>query len=312
MGHPLWRVGQRGQAWLNTMRTVTLRSPAKINWTLDVLGRRDDGYHEVRTVLQTIALSDTVTVSPADEIEIVLDGDVGVLVDEPAEDNIAYRAAALLQRECDVSLGATINLHKRTPIASGFGGGSSNAATALRALRTLWRLSLSDADLARLAAQLGADVPFFLTGGTALGVGSGDQITPLPDIARQRLLVAWSATPRSDKTAEMYAALEPADFADGSSTDRFVRKLKRGTRIADADLMNCFESVLRRVDPAGAQPFADAHALGKPHLAGSGPGFFFLLPPVAPADGMIGSLTKVGLGALETYTLPATDALAPA
>lgn len=294
------------------MTTVKLRSPAKINWTLDVLGRRDDGYHEVRTVLQTIALSDTVTVSTADDIKVVVTGETGALLDQPQENNLAYQAASTLREECDVSLGARIELRKRIHVAAGLGGGSSNAAATLRALRTIWRLSLTDQDLARIGSHLGSDVPFFLTGGTAFGSGRGDELTPLPDVAKQRLVVAWSSTAHADKTAKIYAALESSDFVDDPASARFIKSLERGAVLGDADLSNVFASVIGRVDPAAGQTFADAHAFGTPHLAGSGPAFFLLLASTAPSEPMIRGLAKMGLTAIETHTISASEALEPA
>ncbi len=291
---------------------ATLRSPAKINWTLDVLGHRDDGYHEVRTVLQTIALSDTVTVSPADGIEVVVTGETGDLLEQPQEDNLAYRAASALREEGNVSSGARIELLKRIPLAAGLGGGSSNAAATLRGLRTIWHLSLTDADLARIGSHLGSDVPFFFTGGTALGTGRGDEVTPLPDVAKQRLVVAWSPSARPNKTAEMYAALESSDFVDDTHSARFIKSLHHEAPLTEAGLTNVFESILRRVDPTAGQAFADAHAFGTPHLAGSGPGFFFHLPPAAPPEPMIKSIAKMGLTAIETHTISASEAMEPA
>lgn len=293
------------------MTTVTLRSPAKINWTLDVLRRRDDGYHEVRTVLQTIALSDTVTVSPADDITVVVTGEPGDLLSQPQEDNLAYQAASLLRKEGDISSGARIELHKRIPVATGLGGGSSNAAATLRALRTLWHLSLTDEDLARIGAQIGSDVPFFLTGGTALGSGRGDEITSLPDVPKQRLVLTWNSAAQSDKTVKMYSALESNDFVDDATTARFIKGLERGA-FNDTNVSNVFEAVLHRVDPTAGQTFTDARAFGSPHLAGSGPGFFFLLPPAVPAEPMVSGLAKLGLTAIETHTISASEALEPA
>ncbi len=294
------------------MTTIRLRSPAKINWTLDVLGRRDDGYHELRTVLQTIGLSDTVTVSPADDIKVLVTGKTGDLLDQPQEDNLAYQAASALREEAGISSGARIELDKHIPVAAGLGGGSSNAAATLRALRTIWRLSLMDADLAGIGARLGSDVPFFLTGGTALGSGRGDELTPLPDVPKQRLVVAWSTAARPNKTAEMYATLDPGDFVDDATSARFIKSLERGAVLGDADLSNVFDSVVNRVDPAAGQALADAHAFGTPHLAGSGPAFFLLLAPTAPPEPTIKGLAKMGLTAIETHTISASEALEPA
>ena len=140
-------------------RSLRLRAPAKLNWTLEVLGDRPDGYHEVRTVLQTVALSDWVTLTPAAGLSLRLQGEAGPLTGEPLDANLAYRAAVLLREEAGSRDGARIELEKGVPVAAGLGGGSSDAAAVLRGLRRLWDLSLSDAELATLGARLGADAP---------------------------------------------------------------------------------------------------------------------------------------------------------
>jgi len=288
---------------------ISVRSPAKINWTLDILGRRDDGYHEVRTILQTIALSDTVSVAPADSVRLELSGAIEALRNEDPECNLAYRAAQLLREECHVQAGALIELEKRIPVAAGLGGGSSNAAATLRALRSLWRLSVTDAELTGLAAKLGSDVPFFLTGGTALGSGRGDAISLLPDVPAQRLIIAWPDLTTADKTVGAYAALKPQHYSDGAATEHLAARLADGGFVTNNDVHNAFEPVLSSVDAPAGQAFADAHALGQPHLAGSGPAFFLLLAEAGPADPIIRGLKSMGLNAIETHTITANEAM---
>ena len=287
---------------------IAVRSPAKINWTLDVLGHRDDGYHEVRTILQTIALSDTVTVAAPDGLELELSGSFDPLRNEESARNLAYRAAQLLRDEYRVDTGALIKLEKRIPVAAGLGGGSSNAAATLRALCSLWRLSVTSDELTAMAAKLGSDVPFFLTGGTVLGSGRGDQISPLPDAQPQRLVVAWPDLPARDKTAQAYAALKPEHYSDGTATERLAERLSGGGSVANDDLHNVFEPALPSIDATAGLLFADAHALGRPHLAGSGPAFFFLLAQAEPAEPIIQGLTSMGLDAIETHTIAAAEA----
>ncbi len=288
-----------------------LRADAKINWTLEVLGKRADGYHEVRTILQTVALSDLVTLAPADELSLALSGEVGSLAGEPAEANLAYRAAAALRERAGVSAGAEIRLSKRIPVAAGLGGGSSDAAATLRGLRDLWGLSISDEALASIAAGLGSDVPFFLRGGSALASGRGDVLAPLPDGPPQRLVLAWPerAGP-ADKTARMYAALRPEHYSDGSRTERLADRLRADEPVRDEDVYNVFEQVLPKVDPNTAETFQRAAdlGLGQPHLAGSGPAFFFLLASEQPAEPLLRLLQgddRLGLRATEIATLPA-------
>jgi len=182
---PLW-LSQSPSDGQSGTRVLTLPSYAKINWTLEVLGPRPDGYHEIRTILQTIDLADTLHLELCDSgVEIVCDHP-GVPSDER---NIVYRAAVLLRHAKGVRFGARIRILKRIPVAAGLGGGSSNAAVALLALARLWDLPLTVEELFDLGAQLGSDVPFFFYGGTALGVGRGAEVYPLPDVHAEHLLL---------------------------------------------------------------------------------------------------------------------------
>ena len=164
---------------------------AKINLTLEILGKRADGYHEVRTVMQTVGLADRLEVSAA--------ADLSFTCSDPAlatPDNLVYRAARLLQADYGARAGAALRLEKRIPVAAGMGGGSSDAAATIVALNRLWNLQLSPTEQRRLAAALGSDVPFFLTGGTALATGRGERITPLPPLP-QYWIALRTAAPRA-------------------------------------------------------------------------------------------------------------------
>ena len=178
--------------------TVTLACPAKINLFLELLGRRDDGYHEIETLITTIDLCDEleVVVGPPG-IELTVEGDPSV----PAgPENLVWRAAAAVLRPDE---GVRITLRKRIPAGSGLGGGSSDAAGALRALDRLFGLRARGTDLSRVAAGLGSDVPFFLHGGVAICSGRGDIVEPL-DVAPDLPLVLFHP-PESLSTAEVYA-----------------------------------------------------------------------------------------------------------
>lgn len=170
-------------------RTITLRPPAKINLTLGVGATRADGFHDVHTILQTIALSDTLTAAPRrGPFSLTITAQV-----VPADrTNLVWRAADALWRAAgrkgdprDVQ----VTLRKAIPMAAGLGGGSSDAAATLVALNRVWNLRLGRAELMRVAATLGADVPFFLIGGTAIGLGRGDEVYPLQDIAHAGIVV---------------------------------------------------------------------------------------------------------------------------
>jgi len=183
---------------------LTLPSFAKINWTLEILGRRADGYHELRTLLQTVSLADELTFELMPQgIEIVCDH-----LDVPCDEtNLVHRAARLLAGFTGAGCGVRIAIEKRLPVAAGIGGGSSNAATTLIALQRLWNVRLVPRDLFPLGAKLGADVPFFFLGGTALGVGRGDEVYPVADIRADHLLLVNAGIPVSTK--EVYGSLPP-------------------------------------------------------------------------------------------------------
>ncbi|MFH0887989.1 MAG: 4-(cytidine 5'-diphospho)-2-C-methyl-D-erythritol kinase [Planctomycetota bacterium] len=161
---------------IKTFKGLKIYSPAKINLFLEVIGKRKDGYHEIESIMQTINLFDTLYLQQSRRsISIVTN-----CSELPSDDNnLAYRAAILMQKEYHVKRGVKINLHKRIPIGGGLGGGSSNAAATLIGLNKLWELGLSKCELVSLALRLGSDVPFFIYGGTALVKGRGEIVFPL-------------------------------------------------------------------------------------------------------------------------------------
>ncbi|HKP85100.1 MAG TPA: 4-(cytidine 5'-diphospho)-2-C-methyl-D-erythritol kinase [Blastocatellia bacterium] len=165
---------------------MLVKSYAKINWTLDVLFKREDGYHEIRTIYQTVSLHDRLRLSEtAGALEISCD-DERVPI---GETNLAHKAARLLRDAAGVKAGARIEIEKRIPVAAGLGGGSSNAAATLLGLARLWRVELTEREMFDLAASLGSDVPFFLIGGTALGVGRGEEVYPIEEAGAEDLLL---------------------------------------------------------------------------------------------------------------------------
>lgn len=168
-----------------------------------MLGRRMDGFHELRTIFQTITLHDELTFVER------TDGRVQLTCDEPSipvdERNLIHRAAASLKERYGAREGASVHLAKRIPAEAGLGGGSSNAAVALFGLASLWNLEINKEEFCEMGARLGADVPFFFTGGTALGTGLGTHITALPEVSLPHLLIV---TPDVKvPTAEAYGAL---------------------------------------------------------------------------------------------------------
>lgn len=174
-----------------TGKSFTLPSFAKINWLLRILGKREDGFHELCTIFQTVSLFDELTFAEADHFILTCDRE-----NIPTgESNLIFRAAMLLRNEFGVTNGARIHLAKRIPAPGGLGGGSSNAAIALLGLAALWNLEIDFENLVALGARLGSDVPFFFFGGTACGTGRGTEIVPLQNIAEKKLLIVTPPVP---------------------------------------------------------------------------------------------------------------------
>jgi len=160
------------------VRSVTVRAPAKLNLSLSVGPLRADGYHELATVFHAVSLYDELTVRPAEALSLVVQGETAAGV-PTGPDNLAVKAVHLLAQEAGVEPHVSLLLHKGIPVAGGCAGGSADAAAALVACDLLWDLGLSRDELAQLGMQLGSDVPFSLHGGTALGTGRGEQLTPV-------------------------------------------------------------------------------------------------------------------------------------
>jgi 4-diphosphocytidyl-2-C-methyl-D-erythritol kinase len=189
-------------------RRLVLNAAAKVNLVLEVLGKREDGYHELVTVMQAVDLSDKVTIEDADVLELQ-SRTAGVPTDGR---NLALRAAAALREAAGTTRGVRITLDKRIPVAAGLGGGSADAAAVLVGLNRLWRLRWPVARLEEVATGLGMDVPFFLHGGRALATGRGERIERLRGSALGLVLV----NPRfAVSTAEIYGRVTPEMYTDG-------------------------------------------------------------------------------------------------
>ena len=167
---------------------ITELAKAKINLTLDILGKRADGYHEVEMIMQTIDLTDQMIFSPSEDGAITIECDVSYVPTD--ERNLAYKAALLLKERFGIQEGVHIVLHKKIPVSAGLAGGSSNAAATLRGLNQLWGLQLSLEELSVLGAEIGSDVPFCVYGGgTAIATGRGEiieRITKAPPMTMYR------------------------------------------------------------------------------------------------------------------------------
>jgi 4-diphosphocytidyl-2-C-methyl-D-erythritol kinase len=253
---------------------ITAKAPAKINLTLEVLRRRPDGYHEIRSVIQAVDLHDTLCFTESPDILIKCDAP-----NWSADASLVGKAVKLLKESAAGKKGVVIEIEKRIPLLSGLGGDSSDAAAVLHGLNELWKLDLSPNRLLSLAASLGTDVPFFLHSGTALAEGRGDIITPLPPASRMWVVLVFSDVPLiPGKTARMYAALRPSHFTDGSITQRLVETLNGAGNLDFSLLFNSFENIAFEKYPGLNDYKEHLTKLGAPHvhLAGSGPALFAL------------------------------------
>jgi len=205
---------------------IRLRAFAKVNYALDVLGLRADGYHEISTVIQSISLSDEVRIERiAAGFELLTEpewADIG-----PPERNTAYIAWKSLQRLTDEALPAKVTLRKAIPAGAGLGGGSADAAAVLVGLNELFGLGLRVDGLREVGTGIGADVPFCISGGTALGEGVGEILTPLPEPPAHRLVLAKPT--RSADTGEIYGAFDAARRESALSAGPVVSALRSGS-----------------------------------------------------------------------------------
>jgi 4-diphosphocytidyl-2-C-methyl-D-erythritol kinase len=249
---------------------LTLTAAGKVNLALEILGKRADGYHELATVMQTIDLADRLVLEDADELALTTTSP-----DVPADGgNLALRAAAALREAAKVDRGVRVRLDKRIPVAAGLGGGSSDAAAVLLGLNRLWGLRWPRARLAEVAETLGMDVPFFLTGGVALGTGRGERVTAVQG-APLALVLVNPGEPLS--TAAVYGRVAPAMYSDGTHTRTMVEALRtrKPSRVA-ASLYNGLEAAAAGIRPDLARmraALAAAGALGTV-MSGSGPTVF--------------------------------------
>jgi 4-diphosphocytidyl-2-C-methyl-D-erythritol kinase len=255
-------------------RYARLRSLAKVNLDLRVLNKRKDGFHELRTVFQTISLADTLEIEYelARRTTLTLDGNVDI------PDNLVIRAATALLDAMRIHARVRFRLTKRIPMGGGLGGGSSNAAAVLLALPVLAGGKITLPRLQRIGAQLGSDVPFFLLGGTAEASGRGTDIRPLPDVAEEPVLVA---TPRLHvATGPAYAALGRKLTFTGSShkIDSFESYLRELQRLGSAERAHSFSA--NDFEPVVFGQYPQVKALQrrfrKGRLSGSGSSVFAL------------------------------------
>lgn len=252
---------------------LKVTAPAKVNLTLEILGERTDGFHEIRSVMQTVSLIDVLSFRESDKTTIQCD-----MAGWSAEKSLVSRTVNLLREATDYTGGAAIDITKKIPSMSGLGGDSSDAAAVINGLNELWELGLTMEKQSEIAAGLGSDVPFFLRGGTALATGRGEVITTLPSLPTMWVILAMPDVPvQENKTTRMYRSLKRSHYTDGRITERLVEIVKEKGQFESEMLFNTFENIAFK-DNQLKKYKEHLIKLGAPHvhLAGSGPALFTL------------------------------------
>ncbi len=254
------------------MRILRLRAHAKINLYLDVLNLRDDGYHEIQTLMQSIALSDDLQITHHPST-------IKIHCNHPelanSQDNLAFKAAVLLKDQTGIDKGARIELDKRIPLGAGLAGGSADAAAVLTGLNKLWDLNLSSAQLQLLGAQLGSDIPFCLQGGTFWAEGRGEKLKEVSQFPEASVVIA---APRfSLSTAKIYGKWDEVGARTKTDQSRLMKSMQAGDlRETCFCLANALEEVVFRSYPLVSElksKSLEAGALGS-LMSGSGPCVF--------------------------------------
>jgi 4-diphosphocytidyl-2-C-methyl-D-erythritol kinase len=288
---------------------VRTRAPGKINVFLSVGALQDDGYHDVATAYQAVSLFEDVVAEPADDFTVTFTGSVdtsGVPVDGT---NLAIRAARLVAETAGYSGGVRLTIDKRVPVAGGMGGGSADAAATLLAVDTLWGTALGRDELLRLAAELGADVPFAFAGGTAVGTGRGDELSPALAKGEFQWVLALSddglSTPAVYRALDEHRERYRADIAPAPSTPVVESNVLQALRAGDPDLLaDCLHNDLQapamHLQPGLAATLEVGERSGALAglVSGSGPTVAFLVADIDAALEVQVALSAAGLVAV--------------
>lgn len=228
------------------MEKIIMRAPAKINWTLDILGKREDGYHDISTIMQSVAIYDEI------EIGRVTRPGIDLKVSTPdipgGRANIGYRAAELMLETFEIHGGIHIYIHKNIPAAAGMGGGSSDGAAIMLGIREVYGIDVSLGELMKLGSSIGADVPFCMVGGTALAEGIGDRLTKLLPIDQVWLVIVKPEIHIS--TAKIYGLVDTKNIVRRSQNQKFINALYGGDMVSVAKYGgNALEEVTARLYP---------------------------------------------------------------
>lgn len=257
------------------MDRVSIKAPAKINLSLDVLHKREDGYHEVEMIMTTIDLADRLHLTLLPEKKIHIECSASFVPTD--ERNLAFQAAKMMQERYEVNQGVSIYIDKHIPVAAGLAGGSSDAAATIKGLNQLWNLGLSLEEMVHLGTELGSDIAFCLYGGTALATGRGEKITPLPSLPPCWVILAKPAIGVS--TGNIYQRLNLSKIEEHPDVEAMKKALEEGDfKQITAHLGNVLETVTLKEYPQVLQIKNQMKKFGADGvlMSGSGPTVFGL------------------------------------
>ena len=283
---------------------LSIKAFAKINWTLDVLFRRDDGFHEIRTIYQTISLSDLIGLKPASSgIEVICD-DPRIPTDES---NLVHKAALAVLSEANTNQGVRIEIEKRIPPGAGLGGGSSDAAAVLTGLPHLLGVKIDESRLFQIAARLGSDVPFFLLGGTCLGIGRGEEIYPLEEVRADYLVLTNPGFEVSTPAA--YAKLNRLTSSEVALSIPFTLLAAKGIGELSLAARNDFEEVVLAVHPEIGELKRVLLNLGARHalMSGSGGTVFGVFDNPKSSEAAAAALRERGFWSASASTIARSE-----
>ena len=278
----------------HTKNVISLKAPAKVNLFLEILGKRDDGYHEIETIMQEIDLADSLQFEETQEGVTLECNDKNI----PAnQDNLVCKAANLILEECGIKKGVLINLEKNIPVGAGLGGGSSDAATTLKALNSLWKVGLNNEELMGFAAKLGSDIPFFINGKTALCRGRGELITPVEVRNRMDYIILFPRVHISTET--IYKNLKIDLTKKRKDVSFFLDALKYSEVAGISKLLfNRLEEIIFATYPDLLQVKSTLESFGFCGLSisGSGSAFFGLCNDKHQAEVIKSKIELSGMG----------------
>ena len=259
------------------MESIRLKARAKINLGLDVIGRRENGYHDVRMVMQTVGLYDRIIMTRIPEEEIRIKTNIGFL--PVNENNLVYKAIMLMKNKYKLDGGIEVDLNKFIPVAAGMAGGSIDAACALFGMNRLFELNVPMRELMKLGVEIGADVPYCLMRGTALAEGIGEKLTRLPDMPFCHILIA--KPPVNVSTKLVYEKLDNTDVKLHPDIDGIIEAIKlKDVALVASRMGNVLESVTVPLYPVIDSIKKDMieHGAMNAMMSGSGPTVFGIFP----------------------------------